>query len=120
LSRRAEASQFRETVESFGRRAQWIVAFLAAAGVTLFIVLSGGTIDPANPYQQRFGLKLLLVCAILGLAAINKFSLTPQLQSKDSDQARAALSKSIVLESCLAAAILLATAVMLAHAPAVD
>jgi putative copper export protein len=57
---------------------------------------------------------------VLAFAAVNKFVLTPQLQTPGSGQIQAALSRSIRLETCFAAGILLATAVMLAHAPGMD
>jgi putative copper export protein len=120
LSRGTNPDLLRETVEGFGRRAPWIVALLVLAGASLFALLSGGTIDPTHPYQQRLALKLLLVLVVLALAALNKFVLTPQLRTPSRVQIRAALSRSIRLETCFAAGILLATAVMLARAPSMD
>ena len=120
LCRHAEPPLLRETIASFGRRAARIVAGLAAAGVLLAGLLTGGMIDAASPYQQHLGLKLLLVAALLGFAAWNKFRLTPRLMSQNIIQTRAELAGSIKFEICFAAGVFFATAKMLAHAPMAD
>jgi putative copper export protein len=109
LTAEAPPATLASTVEAFGRRAVWLVGGLLAAGVMLFVFLTGGLINIENPYQQRFLLKLALVVGLLATAAWNKLRLTPLLR-RDHDTGRAELSASIKLEMLVALSILLATA----------
>ena len=62
----------------FGHTALWVVVGLAVAGLSTFVLLTGGGARTlATPYGQFCALKLGLFCAVLGLAARNKLRLTP-------------------------------------------
>lgn len=87
-----------------------IVPALAAAGAALFVIL---TVDPlaalATPYGQLLAAKLALFTLLLGLAALNRYRLTPALQMRTL-RAGANLRRSIRLEALVVLAILATTA----------
>jgi len=116
LLRLAEPALASSTVETFGRRALWIVGALLGAGVLLAILITGGVVRLENAYQQRLLIKLGLVAAILATAAWNKLRLTPLLRG-DFELGAARLRASIRLEIALALAILAATAWLVGTAP---
>lgn len=82
---------------------------IAAGGVLLWLLV--GTVEAAltSRYGQLVLLKLALVAALLMLAAINKFRLTPRIARGDA-AAIASLRRSILGEIALALAIFLVTA----------
>ena len=116
LTRRAEPATLSAVVETFGRRATWIVAGLFGAGAFLFVVLTGGRLNVESPYQQRFCLKFLLVVSLLSIAAWNKLRLTPLL-IRDHETGRARLRFSMKLEMLLALSILVTTAWAISSSP---
>ena len=89
-----------------------IVPALAAAGVALFVIL---TADPlaalGTPYGQLLAAKLALFVLLLGLAALNKYRLTPALEAGVGG-AGARLRRSIRLEALVVLAILATTATL--------
>lgn len=99
-------------LEAFGRAAVWVVGVLVAAGLTFAAVLLK---TPVNLLQSDYGrillVKLALVAALLGLAALNKLRLVPALAAGE-ESARGRLTRSIALEAAAFAAILCATAVL--------
>lgn len=96
----------------FGAWAVWIVPALAAAGAALFVTLTG---DPAaaldTPYGRLLAVKLILFTLLLGLAAYNRYRLTPALRAGD-PRAGAHLRRSIRGEALAVLAILVTTAVL--------
>jgi putative copper resistance protein D len=96
----------------FGTKALWIVASLVVAGVLTLVLLGAATPSAlSTPYGQAFLVKLVLFAGVLGLAAMNKLWLTPELQSASPRAARR-LRRSIGLESALVVAILATTAAL--------
>lgn len=94
----------------FGRVAAGIVAALILCGATVLYVLVGSVAALGNgPYGRALLVKLGLVACLLGLAALNKLRITPQLLSGDAHAVRR-LRRSIQIEMLLAALILLVTA----------
>ena len=89
-----------------------VVPALAAAGVALFVIL---TADPlaalGTPYGQLLAVKLALFTLLLGLAALNRYRLTPALQTRTL-RAGANLRRSIRLEALVVLAILATTATL--------
>ena len=89
-----------------------VVPALAAAGVALFVIL---TADPlaalGTPYGQLLAVKLALFTLLLGLAALNRYRLTPALQMRTL-RAGANLRRSIRLEALVVLAILATTATL--------
>ncbi|EJN15349.1 putative copper export protein [Bradyrhizobium sp. YR681] len=92
-------------VNRFSRIAALAVGVLALTGLALAIVQLE---RPAALVETRYGLilsiKLVLVTALLALAALNRFRLTPKL-ARD-EKATPTLKRSIVLEGAIALAIL--------------
>jgi len=115
-ARAAQAAQLANVVRVFGDAAAWSVGVLVIAGGILLVVLTGWQLDLASGYQQAFLLKLAAVALILLIGAINRWRLTPRLM-RDADAARPALRASLVLETGVAAGILLATALAIGFAP---
>ncbi|HEY2783157.1 MAG TPA: CopD family protein [Steroidobacteraceae bacterium] len=94
----------------FGKLALRVVALLLAAGVSLLFMLIGSVAQLwSSDYGRLMSIKLLAVAALLGLAAWNKFSLTPGLAGR---QARAAIlfRRSLAAEISVGAFILTITA----------
>lgn len=97
---------------AFSRRAVWIVPAIAAAGITLFVMLTGDPVAAlGTPYGQLLAVKLALFALLLGLAAINKLRLTPALRT-NVPRAGAHLRRSIRLEAVAILAILATTAAL--------
>ncbi len=96
----------------FGQKALWTVAALfIAGGVTLVILTGGSPLAFFSPYGQFFALKLVVFLGVLGLAGLNKLSLTPALNREEA-RAGSRLRRSIRLEAGLVALILLVTAAL--------
>lgn len=108
LTRSNDPMLLSNAVESFSRKAVWIVAALLAAGVLVLAILIGGQLDLERAYQQRFLLKIALVVGLLSIAAWNKLRLTPLLR-RDHEAGRTRLGRSIKVEGLVALSILLAT-----------
>ena len=111
-ARKEAAEKAGALAHEFGTKALWIVATLVAAGAVTLVLLGAGTPSAlATPYGQAFILKLVLFAGILGLAALNKVRLTPDLKAAASGAAKR-LRRSIAAETALVAAILATTAAL--------
>lgn len=105
-----------EALHGFSGVGSALVAVLVASGLVNSWFLVGPTRLAGlwmTPYGQLLSLKLVLFIGMLGLAAANRFRLTPALAaSLDSDAgpglepALAALRRSLILETSLAFAVL--------------
>lgn len=115
-TRSAEAACLSDVVETFGRRAIWIVAALLAGGVLVLALLTGAQLNLESAYQQRFVLKITLVALLLSIAAWNKLRLTPLLR-QDQETGRARLRTSIKAEMLVGLSILATTAWALNSSP---
>lgn len=104
------------TVERFGGIAFGAFLVLGVAGVSMFIALTSGSIDPDSPYQRFILAKLVVVTAILGIAAYNKLVLTPGFRTAP-ETAKQALRNSIRYEIALAAIVLLLTGSLITMSP---
>lgn len=99
-----------DLLHHFGNVAAYAVAVLIGAGVGLAWLLSGSlTALFGTAYGLGLLTKVLIVCALLGLAALNKVRLTPALRAEEPG-ATTALRRSISLEILAVVLILLATA----------
>jgi copper transport protein len=104
MARRREASLL-VILNRFSRVAVPVVAAIALTGLALaFVQLVGVRALIATSYGLILSVKLVLVVALLGLAALNRFRLTPRLALNPFDTR--ALVRSIVLECVVAAGIL--------------
>ncbi|SDS12648.1 copper resistance CopC/CopD family protein [Bradyrhizobium canariense] len=93
----------------FSRAAVPVVGVLVLTGLTLAIIqLESFRALIETPYGLLLSIKLSLVIVLLGLAALNRFRLTPALAAAPS--ATQPLVRSILLEYLVAAAILAAVA----------
>lgn len=96
----------------FSRWAVRIVPALAAAGFALFVILTGDPVAALGaPYGQLLAIKLALFALLLGLAAVNKYRLTPALEAGDA-RAGVRLRRFIRLEALAVLAILATTATL--------
>ena len=112
LARQGEPMRAGALADAFGRRAVWVVAVLAAAGVGLLLLLTGNPLDAlALPYGQFLAIKVSVFVLLLGLAAFNRFRLTPALLAGDS-RAGARLQRSIACEFAVVCVIALTTATL--------
>jgi len=116
LTRAAKPTTLSNIVETFGRRAIWVVAALLAGGVVVLALLTGARLDLASAYQRRFLLKISLVAMLLSIAARNKLRLTPLL-SGDPEAGRAKLRASIKAEILVGLSIVVTTAWALDSSP---
>ena len=108
LARHFDGQQIAPVMRDFGRMALGFVAVLVLAGGYLAVQLLSSWSQLLNSaWGVTLLLKLTLVVALLGLAAMNKLLLTPALQRGESGDR---LRRSIGLEIWLAAPILLVTA----------
>ena len=116
LRRRPELDHVRLThrsLEGFSRLGTLTVAILTLSGIVngaMVVGLSNLGAAAQQLYGQLLLVKLLLFAAMIGLAAANRFRLTPRLQSAiaggDSDAALARLRTSLALETVAALLIL--------------
>ena len=104
MARRPDASLL-VILNRFSRVAVPVVAAIALTGLALaFVQLVSVRALIATSYGLILSVKLVLVVALLGLAALNRFRLTPRLALNAFDTH--ALVRSIVLECVVAAGIL--------------
>lgn len=100
-------------LSGFARTGTLVVVTLVITGGVNYWLTAGPSLAPlvSSQYGLLLLLKLGLFCAMLGLAAANRFSLTPNLERAidggDTGAAVAALRKSLVLESGAALLILI-------------
>jgi putative copper resistance protein D len=88
-----------------------VCAILASGlGSGLFVLaMTGGRVGPG--YGTTFAVKLALVAALLALAAVNRFRLTP-LFARDGDGAVSALRRTVLLEQLLGLGVVVAVALL--------
>lgn len=99
-------------LERFGRVAAGVVAALVVAGLIMGWWLTGSVMAlVTSAYGQVLLVKLAVVAALLGLAALNKWRLVPAFAAGD-PRAGPALRRSIRFESTLAVAVVAVTALL--------
>lgn len=109
LCARAPADSVLPLLQRFGMLGWWIIGALLASGVFLLTQLLQAPVELlSTPYGRLLGAKLLLVLALLGLGALNKFHLVPALANAGSDRLR----QSIAVERVVAMGVLLLTAAL--------
>ncbi|MFO6463435.1 CopD family protein [uncultured Jannaschia sp.] len=110
LHRAARTSDGAPLLHAFGVAAGVAVALLAMAGTVLAWLLVG-SLEGLFGTAYGWGLlaKVAVVCALLGLAALNKWQLVPALR-EDTPGAAATLRRSIAVEGATVALILVLTA----------
>jgi copper resistance protein D len=88
----------------------FVAVVISAGGVLLWLMVDAPRDIIFTRHGQLLGLKLVFVCAILGLAARHKWRLVPLVQQANDGSAR--LRRSIAWEMVVAAIILLLTATL--------
>ena len=117
-----DAARVAPATARFGAAALYVVAGMVAAAACLLSMLLGGFVQLWSSGYGRFVmLKLGLVALLLGLAAFNKWRLTPRLLAGNA-AAVSGLRRSLRLELLLAALIVGVTAAMttIGGPPALD
>jgi len=107
-SKTEEGAAFADWVRRFSNQALCIVGALVAAGIVAAAFLLQFKFDMARDYDRGLALKIGLACALLAVAAFNKFLLMPGLERRLT--AQPALRRSIIGELSLVACIVAATA----------
>jgi putative copper resistance protein D len=103
-------SQIALLASRFGKLALGVVALLLSAGLSLLWILNGDTAPFwDSDYGRMMAVKLLLVAALLGTAAVNKLYLTPKLLNGHA-KAIIQFRRSLQAEMVIGALILLITA----------
>ncbi|WP_407854065.1 copper homeostasis membrane protein CopD [Burkholderia gladioli] len=106
------------TLAQFATVGSAAVAALIATGMVNTVMVVGWPLVgfPDSSYDRVLLVKLVLFCAMLGLAALNRYRLAPgleaRLRSGDSSGAMASLRGSLLLELVCAMVLLLAVAVL--------
>jgi len=106
----ARGEEAEATLRRFSKLALWLVPALLAAGLASFLLLLRGDAAAAG-YGALLALKLAAVAAALGLASVNRLSLTPALAA-GAPGATGRLRASILVEGLALGAALVATAVL--------
>ena len=99
---------FDALVARFSRQALRAIAVLIVASIVAAGFLLDLSFNISNAYERTLVVKLVLAVLLLGIAAVNKFLLTPKLASHP--LARDWLRRAIGLELLLVAGILATTA----------
>lgn len=98
----AVTGQDRETLlrrlSGFAATGSVIVLLLVSTGIANTLVIAGWPIDLGSDWAWLLGAKLALFAAMLGLAALNRWVLTPRL-ARDPGGNRTALTLSLSLET---------------------
>ena len=105
-----------KTVNQFGHQAIVAVGLLTAAGVVMFAILIEWRLQFASVYQQGLFLKFGTFLAILFIAAVNKFRLTPLLSERP-ELGRRLLRRAISVEIAIACIVMLFTAIATSFSP---
>jgi putative copper resistance protein D len=98
-------------VQQFSAHAIWLVPALLLAGIVLAVVLLPSVAALRQPYGELLIAKVLGFCALMPLAALNRWRFGPALQRGDLAAGRR-FRRLVVAEFILLAAILCVTAVM--------
>ncbi|MBO6885641.1 MAG: CopD family protein [Marivita sp.] len=110
LSTQGKLADAGALAEEFGQKATWILSGLVLAGIITLLLLTGGRLSLlTSAYNQFFAIKLAFFACVSGLAAWNKFRLTPDLLGEVSGSG-IRMSQSLKIEAILLAIILLVTA----------
>jgi putative copper export protein len=99
-------------LRAFGRNALAAVALLVTSGMIVafaIVAAAGGALS--KTYLGTFGLKLALVAAMLALASLNRWRLTP-LAERDPAAARRAFAWTVAAEQVLALAVIAAVTLL--------
>jgi copper resistance protein D len=111
LARLEPAGAVAQVLSRFSAYASWLVPLLGVAGLTLACTLLPDLAALRRPYGMLLCLKALLFAALLGLAALNRQSLTPAL-ARGEARALATLRRSLTAEYVLMGTALVATAAL--------
>ena len=111
-----------EALSGFARVGTWAVAVLVLTGLINSFYLVGWNglrLLPVTLWGQLLIAKLLLFGAMIGLAALNRFHLTPRFKTADAGHgvANGLLRHSLLIEFGLAVAVLALVALMGTLAP---
>lgn len=108
LSNSDDLNRLQFILKRFGDHAIYFVGALLVAGLLLAINLvhSPGELI-SSAYGRTLSAKIILVAALLGIAALNKLRLVPQIQAAEGVQR---FRKSVRLEVAVASGLLLVTA----------
>ena len=110
LCRYASGEELRWIMLRFGDHARLVLAVLVAAGLLMLWQLLESVDElVSSAYGLSLLLKFALVLGLMGIAALNRFTLVPKLAA-DSEAAALRLAGSIRMELVLAALILIVTA----------
>jgi putative copper export protein len=118
----ADMARIAAAARRFGAAALIVVGALLAAGAGLLCLLLRNVSDLWNDDYGRLVLtKIIMVCGLLALAAVNHLHLTPRLFAYDEGALRA-LKRSIMAELAVAGCVLVVTAALttLTGPPALD
>jgi putative copper resistance protein D len=115
---RAEAAPVAISVlQRFSRLALWLVPCIALAGLAMAWILIDSWTVLARPYGRLLIAKAALFAALMVLAALNRWRLTPALRS-GAEAARRTLQQSLLAEYLLVAVVLtITTALTALYAP---
>ena len=113
LVRDAPSKPAAETLKRFSKLATLCVIAIAGTACFQGCVLGGGVAGLiGTAYGSVLLLKAALFAVLLGLAAINRFRLTPALDRLDAQKARWALLRTIAAETVLGLMVVLAAGVL--------
>lgn len=105
-----EAKPLQQLMQRFGLLATGLVALLVVCGVVMTWQLLASPAElVTTPYGRMLLLKMFLVTLILGLAALHKLHLVPQLTDKS---AAMRLKRSILVETGIGLSILVVTVLL--------
>jgi putative copper resistance protein D len=109
---KSELKVVAQVVRRFSAFAVALVGGLVIAGLILLsVLLNVANALPLTAYEQVLAIKIVIATVVVGVAAYNKFQLTPRLAAGDST-AVSILRVSINMELSLIAAVLMATAIL--------
>lgn len=109
---KSELKVVAQVVRRFSAFAVALVGGLVIAGLILLsVLLNFANALPLTAYEQVLAIKIVIATVVVGVAAYNKFQLTPRLAAGDST-AVSILRVSINMELSLIAAVLMATAIL--------
>ncbi len=101
-----------QIAHKFGVYATYYVVILLISGLILGTILVGGLQQLlTSDYGKAFLFKLVFVSILLGIGAVNKFRLVPQLENNNSDHV-IKLRKSINIEICILLLILVISSLL--------
>jgi putative copper export protein len=113
LVRDAPPKQAAEALRRFSKLATLCVVAIAGTACLQGWILGGGVAGlTSTAYGYVLLLKAALFAALLGLAAVNRFRLTPAMEREDAQPARRALLRTIAAETVLGLMVVLAAGVL--------